>query len=161
MAKKILIATPEEIPAELASDPDLIVLDPTVLPDECLMALDEASGGMLSGGGPLSDWAGEEEREHGMDGDEKRDDDEHAMRGRGDDEDGAQDDDAAHGRRSFGRGDDDEDEKDKAGEGIRRAGRGDDEDEDERRGDGMRGRFGARRARGPAIGLWARNALGR
>lgn len=158
MAKKILIATPEEIPAELASDPDLIVLDPTTLPDECLMAIDEASGGMLSGGGPLSDWAGEEEREHGMDGDEKREDDEHATRGRGDD-DGAQDDEASRGRLGFGRGDDDEDEKDKAANGF---GRGDEADEKDKAGEGLRRGFGApRRARGPAIGLWARSALGR
>lgn len=158
--KKILVASPEMIPPELASDPDLIVIDPAQLSDECVMALDEASGGLLSAGGPLTDWAGEEEREH-AEGDDADDPEKRDADGRGDDEEDPEKRDA--GRR--GRGDEDDEDKDKPADAGRRGrGYGDDEDEEKKRdaegrGRGLpRGRLGGRG--GPPIMSWARRALG-
>ena len=86
--KILVIAAPDMLPPELAANPDVVVVDPASIPEELMVALDEAAGGMLGdadadgGEGPLTNWAGEEEREHGMGG--YGDDDEKS--GEGDDE---------------------------------------------------------------------------
>lgn len=144
--KILVIAAPDMLPPELAANPDVVVVDPASIPEELMMALDEAAGGMLGdadaagGDGPLTDWAGEEEREHGMGG---YGDDDDEKSGEGEDEDGAMN----------GEGDDDE----KSGEGD------DDEtdetDEPKKPKGGSRGR-GGRGAAVPALSKWA-NAMGR
>lgn len=106
--KIIVIGAPESLPPELAENPDVIVVDPASLPEEMIQMLDAATGGMLaedgeeteeSGEGPLSEWAGEEEKEHGMGGygDDTAEDDDTA--GKGEDED------------PMGKGEDDDDER--------------------------------------------------
>lgn len=117
--KTVVIGMPEALPPELASNPDVLVVDPAMLPEEVLMALNEATGGMLgeegdeSGEGALTDWAGEEEREHGMggrgdedepEGGEGDEEEKDPLGGEGEDEDGAM----------SGEGDDEE-EKEKGG----------------------------------------------
>ena len=155
--KILVIAAPDMLPPELAANPDVVVVDPASIPEELMVALDEAAGGMLGdadadgGEGPLTNWAGEEEREHGMGG--YGDDDEKS--GEGEDEDGAMN----------GEGDDDDDDE--------KSGEGDDEETDEpkkleggSRGRGGRGaprfdmRVSGRGAAVPALSKWA-NAMGR
>lgn len=155
--KTLVIGLPESLPPELADNPDVIVVDPQTLPEEVLAALDSASGGMLmgedgeqdGGEGPLEEWAGEEEKEHGMGG-------------YGDDED------------DKGGGADDEEKDPLGGEGDEeddaRAGMGDDDKEDEKKPEG--GSRGGKRGNGfgvtisgrgaaiPALSAWAR-AMGR
>lgn len=144
--KILVIAPPDMLPEELATNPDVVVIDPATMPEEMLAALDDVAGGMLGdadaegGEGALTDWAGEEEREHGMGG-------------YGDDEEAKADKDAS--------GEGEGDEEDLGGEG--------DEDEDKKkgasgsRGRGGRGRFDSRasgRGAMPALSRWA-SAMGR
>lgn len=89
------------------------------------------------GEGPLSDWAGEEEREHAM--------------GRG------PDDEEEDGAAPMGRGPDDEDEENKDKDAMGR-GRGPDEDEEEARKAAM-GRGRRPSGRGSPLGNWARSIL--
>lgn len=160
--KIIVIGSPEALPPELAENPDVLLLDPASMPPEVMAMLDEVSGGMISAEGPLEDWAGEEEREHGMRGGRGDDDEE--------DESGAGDDDEERS----GEGDDDEEERSGAGyggdeeeEGMRqRSGEGDDEgkdkDKDKSAERGKGGRAG-RNGRGgpvPALVTWARSGAG-
>lgn len=169
--KTLVIGLPENLPPELADDPAVLVIDPQQLGDEVLTALNAASGGLLleegeGGEGPLADWAGEEEAEHGMGrggrGDEE---DEKDRGGEGPLADWAAEEEAepAHGRGGYG--DDDEEPKDEermgAGRGGRRGGRGD-EPEDEEPKDGA-GRGRGRGGRGPALpplAAWARAMAG-
>lgn len=87
------------------------------------------------GEGPLSDWAGEEEREHAM--------------GRG------PDDEEEDGAAPMGPDDEDEENKDKDAMGR---GRGPDEDEEEARKAAM-GRGRRPSGRGSPLGNWARSIL--
>ena len=146
--KTVVIGMPEELPVELASNPDVLVIDPTTLPEEVLIALNEATGGMLGeegGEGALESWAKEEEAEHGM-GD--RDDEEDAEGGGADEESDP----------NGGEGEDDD-------------GTMSSEDEDEKKPDGMRGRggkaapsrrfVGGRGAAVPPLTAWAKAMGGR
>lgn len=95
----LVIAAPEEMPPELAENPDVVVIDPATIDPDLLEQIVTAAGGMIedpdgeqmNGEGPLSDWAGEEEKEHGMGGygdDEEEDPEKRdGMGGYGDDED--------------------------------------------------------------------------
>ncbi len=129
--RKILIAMPEELPPELATDPDVLVVSPEMIPPEVMAMLDEATNGALSGSGALEAWAGEEEREHGMAGLDDDGAEESAQRG--------------------GKGDDEDEEK---------SAEGDDEDEESEK-KSAEGRRSARQAvRRSPLQIWARRSLG-
>ena len=147
--KTLVIGLPENLPPELADNPDVLVLDPETLGDDIVEALDAASGGMLlgegleeGGEGALEDWAKEEEAEHahGGEGGEEEDEDK--------DKEGAK----------GGRGDDEEEDENKFGKGGRGA---DDEEEEDKAGKGGRGRVrGGRGAGLPPLAAWARTMAG-
>lgn len=145
MNKILFFGTPDALPPELAENPDVIVIDPETIDPELMQALDDASGGMLlgeggepppapeGGEGPLADWAGEEEREHGM---------------------GPEEDEEERKAAAMGRGPEDEEE-----DGA--MGRGPEEDEEEKRKAELaaQGR-GRRGGKGNPMLNWARSTLG-
>ena len=155
--KTLVIGMPDTLPPELAENPDVIVVDPSTLPEELLGMLNEASGGALleeeGGEGALSEWAAEEEKEP-----------EHGGQGEGDNEE--EDGEDKPGGEGYGA---DDEEKDPLG------GEGDDEDEDPSKKPPMGGQRGGRTGSGkrgfgisisargsaiPALSQWARS-LGR
>lgn len=152
--KTVVIGMPEELPAELAANPDVLVIDPATLPEEVLAALNEATGGMLGeegGEGALESWAKEEEAEHGMGG-------------RGDDEEDAEGGGADEESDPIG-GEGEDDDGTMSGEG---------DEEPEKKPDGMRGRGGkaspprrfdmnisGRGAAVPPLAAWAKAMGGR
>lgn len=150
MPKIVVIAEPEMLPVELADNPDVVIVSPSMVGEDIIAALDDASGGLLGGAGELTEWAKEEEAEPAHSG---SGDDEEEPSGEGDDDlpSGEGDDEEPSGE---GYGDDDlpagegDDEEEPSGSGRgRRSGRGD--DEEERVGGSGRGRRGGRgRGRG-------------
>lgn len=155
--KTVVIGMPEALPPELATNPDVLVVDPAMLPEEVLAALNEATGGMLGeeegGEGALESWAKEEEAEHGMGGYGDDEDKEREGGSEGDDEE----------KDPIGGEGEDEDGRESGGEG---------EDEEEREKSAMRGRGGraaprrfdmtisGRGAAVPPLATWAK-AMGR
>jgi len=175
--KIIVIGLPENLPPELAENPDVIVIDPQQLGDDTMAALNAASGGLAledekGGEGALVDWAQEEEAEHAHSGegpdDESFDDDEDEKkregmgRGRGGRAEGDRDSDMLDER--GGEGDDEDEYDERGGEGDDED-EYDDEDDDKPSGTG-RGRMGrgkGGRGRGalmPPLAAWARNMVG-
>ncbi len=165
--KTLVIGLPESLPPELADNPAVIVVDPATLPEELLAELDAASGGMLmaedgeeGGEGPLEDWAGEEEKEHGMggrEGDEEETEEERKAReesGEGDREE----EDPTGGTYGMGDEEDEEERKRKEAESGARGGRA--APRSGGRGPGFGVTISGRGAAIPALTSWAR-AMGR
>ena len=173
--KTIVIAEPEMLPPELAGDPNVVIVPPAMVSEECFALLDEASGGLVlgDGTGDLVEWAEEEESEAAHAGGE--DDEESDASGEDDEESDAsgevregrahpawkaemgedEESDASGRRYGRGRGEDDE-ESDASGRRYGRGrgrGRGRGEDDEEKDASGRRN------ARGP-LASWARRVAG-